>query len=72
MILASNFVEGIMNPYIKNKLRSHKISNLLDIFKIELEEDQKQKIRALDFETKLDTIAHCNIQAIKGNTCYKC
>ena len=69
MILASNFIEGIMNPHIKNKLRSCKISNLQDIFKFAIEEDQKQKIRALDFEAKPDTIAHCDIQAIKGSTC---
>ena len=55
MNLASNFIKGIMNPYIKNKLRSCKISNLQDIFKFALEEDQKQKTRALDFETKSDT-----------------
>ena len=72
MILASNFIEGIMNPYIKNKLRSCKIATLQDIFKFALEEDQKQKIRALDFEAKPDTIAHCDIQAIGGNNCYKC
>ena len=60
------FIEGIMNPYIKNNLRSCKISTLQDIFKFALEEDQKQKIRALDFEGKPDTIAHCDIQAIKG------
>ena len=72
MILASNFIEGIMNPYIKNKLRSRKITNLQDIFKFVLEEDQKQKIRALDFEAKPDTIAYYDIQAIKGNNCYKC
>ena len=72
MILASNFIEGIMNPYIKNEIRSCKISNLQDIFKFVLEEDQKQKIRALDFETKPDTIAHCDIQVIKGSSCYKC
>ena len=52
MILASIFSEGIMNPYIKNKLRSCKIATLQDIFKFALEEDQKQKIRALDFEAK--------------------
>ena len=63
MILATNFIEGIMNPYIKNKLRSYKVSNLQDIFKFALKEDQKQKIRSLDFETKPDTIAHCDIQA---------
>ena len=61
MILASNFTEEIKNPHIKNKLRSYKISNLQDIFKFALEEDQKQKIRALDFEVKPDTIAHCDI-----------
>ena len=37
-----------------------------------LEEDEKQKIRALDFETKSDTIAQYDIQVIKGNNCYKC
>ena len=52
-ILASNFFEGIMNPYIKNKLRYCKISNLQDMFKFAFEEDQKQKIRALDFEPNL-------------------
>ena len=64
MILASNFIKGIMNPYIKNKLRSCKVSNLQDIFKFSLGEDQKQKFRALDFESKPDMIAHCDIQAI--------
>ena len=72
MILASNFIEGIMSPYIKNKLRPCKISNLQDIFKFALEEDQNKKIRALDFEAKPDTVAHCDTQAIKGNNCYKC
>ena len=72
MILTSNYIEGIMNPHIKNKLRSCKISNLQDIFKFALEEYQKQKTRALDFEAKSDTIAHSDIQAIKGNNCYKC
>ena len=72
MILAPNFTEGIKNPHIKNKLGSCKISNLQDIFRFALEEDQKQKIRALDFEVKPDTIAHCDNQAIKDNNCYKC
>ena len=72
MILAPNFIEGIMTPYIKNKLRSCKISTLQDILKFALQEDQKQKIRALDFEAKPETITHCDIQAIKGNNCYKC
>ena len=41
-------------------------------FQIALEEDQKQKIRALEFEARPGTIVHCEIQTIKGNTCYKC
>ena len=41
MILASNFIEGIMNTYIKNKFRSCKISDLWNIFKFALEKDQK-------------------------------
>ena len=31
-ILASNFIEGIQNPHIKNKLRSFQIKNLKEIF----------------------------------------
>ena len=45
---------------------------LTPIFKFALDKDQKQKIMALDFEAKPDTIAHCDIQAIRGNNCYKC
>ena len=40
-----------------------------------LKEDQKQKIRELDFGTnssQQQTIAHCDINAIKGSGCYKC
>ena len=36
-----------------------------------LEEDQKQEVKALDFDTKPETIAHCDINVIKS-TCYKC
>ena len=65
MILATNFTKGVKNPHIKNKLRSCKFSNLQDIFKFALEEDQKQKIRTLDFEVKADTIAPCDIQPLR-------
>ena len=39
-----------------------------------IKEDQKQKIRELDFgnSTPQETIAHCDVNAIKGNGCYKC
>ena len=41
-IMASNFIEGLQNPYIKNKPRFE------EIFGHAIQEDQKQKIRALD------------------------
>ena len=71
-ILASNFIESITIPHIKNKLRSFKISNLQNMFTFALQEDQKQKIRAFDFDYKSDTTAQCDVNANKGSTCYKC
>ena len=57
-ILASTFIEGIMSPHIKNKLRSCKAQSLKDVFSQALLENQKQKLRALDFETqRADSIA---------------
>ena len=44
-----NFIEEIKNPHVKNNLRSFHIKNLTDIFGHAIQEDQKQKIRALDF-----------------------
>ena len=69
-ILASNFIDGIQNPYIKNKLRSYTIQNLSELYGFALKEDQKQKIRELDFGTnssQQQTIAHCDINAMKGS-----
>ena len=74
-ILASNFIDGIQNPYIKNKLRSYTTQNLSELYGFALKEDQKQKIRELDFGTnssQQQTIAHCDINAIKGSGCYCC
>ena len=65
-ILTSNFIGGIQNPYIKNKLRSYTTQNLSELYGFALKEDQKQKIR------EQQTIAHCDINAIKGSGCYKC
>ena len=48
-ILASIFIEGIMSPHIRNKLRSCKAQSLKDVFSQAVLEDQKQKLRALDF-----------------------
>ena len=45
IILASNFIEGVQNPHVINKLRSNQVKNLKDIFGHAIQEDQKQKIR---------------------------
>ena len=41
IILASNFIEGVQNPHVKNKLRSYQFKNLKDIFEHAILEDQK-------------------------------
>ena len=73
-ILVSNFIEGIQNPHIKNKLRTYQIKNLKEIFSHALQKDQKQMIRALYFGEKsnFDSISNCDINAIKSNNCFKC
>ena len=75
-ILASNFIEGVQNPYIKNKFRSYQVKNLRDIFGDAIQEDQKQKIRALDFgvanPSKTSTKSSCSINAIRDKGCFKC
>ena len=74
IILASGFIEGVKNPHIKNKMRSYQVKNLKDIFGHTIQEDQKQKIRALDFgvSPKPDPIPNCSINAIQGKCCFKC
>ena len=73
-ILASTFIDGIQNPYIRNKLRSCDVQNLSELYGLAIKEDQKQKIRELDFgnSTPQETIVHCDVNAIKENGCYKC
>ena len=48
-ILAYTFIDGIQNPYIRNKLRSYNVQNLSELYGLAIKEDQKQKIRELDF-----------------------
>ena len=69
----SSFIEGTMSPHIRNKLRSCKAQSLKDVFSQGILEDQKQKLRALDFETpRADSIAHCEVNAIRSLSCYRC
>ena len=74
IILASNFIEGVQNHHVKNKLRSYQVKNLKDIFGHTIHEDQKQKIRALDFRvsSKPGPILNCTINASKDKACFKC
>ena len=74
IILASNFTEGVQNTHVKYKLRSYQVKNLKDIFGHAIHEDQKQKIRALDFavSSKLDPVLNCTINAIKEKAYFKC
>ena len=72
-ILASTFIEDIMSPHIRNRLRSCKAQSLKDVFSQAILEDQKQKLRALDFETPwADSIAHCEVNTIRSLSCYRC
>ena len=72
-ILASNFIDGIQNPYIKNKLRMQDPDNLSALYRCAIQEDQRQKIRELDFgNSSSQASAQCDINAIKGSGCYKC
>ena len=47
-ILASNFIDGIQNPHIKNKLQMQDPDNLSALYRCAIKEDQRQKIRELD------------------------
>ena len=55
-------------------MRSYTIENLSELFGFALKEDQKQKVRELDFgnSSHQQTIAPCDINVIKSNECYKC
>ena len=71
-ILASYF-NGIKNPYIKNKLRMQDPVNLSAIYGFAIKEDQKQKIRELDFgSSSSQASVQYDVNAIKGSECYKC
>ena len=72
-ILASNFIEGVQNPHVKNKLISYQIKNLQEIFGHAMHKDQKQKIRTLDFgvNSKPESMLNCDISAMREKACFK-
>ena len=68
--------EGVQNLHVKNKLGSYQVKNLKDIFGHAFQEDQKQKIWALDFEvathSETTTMTNCSIHAIRDKGCFRC
>ena len=74
IILASNFIEGVQNLHVKNKLRSYQVKNLKDLFGYAIHEDLKQMIRALDYgvSPKPDPVLNCTINTIKDEACFNC
>ena len=43
IILASNVIEGVQNPHVKNKLRSYQVKNLKDMLGHCIHEDQSRR-----------------------------
>ena len=67
------FIDSLQKPFIKSKIRLRNSQTLSDIFQHALEEDTKQKVRAVDFgEPTSSNITQCDIIAISDNKCYKC
>ena len=53
--------------------RENHILQLKDVFSQAILDDQKQKLRTLDFETpRADSIAHCEVNTIRNLSCYRC
>ena len=67
------FIDPLQNQFIKKKIRLRNSKTLSDIFQHALEEDTRQKVRALDFgKPTSSNITQCNINAIRDNKYYKC
>ena len=72
-MLILTFIDSLQNPFIKSKIRLRNSKTLSDIFQHALEEDTRQKVRAVDFgEPTSSNVTQCDINAIRDNKCYKC
>ena len=72
-MLIHPFIDSLQNPFIKSKIRLRNSKTLSDIFQHALEEDTRQKVRAVDFgEPTSSNNTQCNINTIGDNKCYKC
>jgi hypothetical protein len=71
--LCSNFIDGVDNPHVRNKLRNFEASCLQELFEKAMKEDQKQKIRSIDFQNhRSSPILECDVDAIGHGNCFKC
>ena len=67
------FIDSFQNSFLKSKIRLRNSKTLSDIFQHALEEDTRQKARAVDFgELTSSNITQFDINAIRDNRCYKC
>ena len=72
-VLILPFIDSLQNPFIKSKIRLRNSKTLSDIFQHALEDDTRQKVRAVDFgEPTSSNITQCDINTIRDNRCYKC
>ena len=72
-MLILSFIDSLQNPFIKSKIRLRNFRTLSDIFQHALEEDTRQKVRAVDFgKPTSSNITQCDINTIRDNKCYKC
>ena len=65
--LISSYIQRITNPHIRSKLRTARANILQDIFVLALEEDQKHKVRSLDFDTEPDISAPVTSMSSKAH-----
>ena len=72
--LTTTFIEGVNNVHVKNKLRSYPIGTLQALFDNAINEDHKQKIRAIDFkdQNKSSSIFNTEINAVGSGKCFRC
>ena len=67
------FIDSLQNPFIKSKIRLRSSKTLSDVFQHSLEEDTRQKVRAVDFgEPTSSHITQSDINATRDNSSYKC
>ena len=72
--LTTTFIEGVNNVHVENKLRGYPIGTLKDMFDNAINEDHKQKIRAIDFkdQNKSSSIFDTEINAVGSGKCFRC